>query len=307
MKALVTGCAGFIGSHLSRRLLKEGFSVIGIDSLSEYYSVETKRKNLEPLMGNKDFKFHQADVLGFDFESESPETLFHLAAQPGVRTSWGDDFSIYTRNNVLATQHLLEKATRLGTLKKIVFASSSSVYGQTSAEKVTEDYPTRPFSPYGVTKLAAENLCSAYEANFGLPIVALRFFTVYGPRQRPDMAFSRLINAALTGQSFTLYGDGTQERDFTYIGDIIDGLLLAATSNNARGVFNIGGGHVVSMNEVIHLVEKISKKSINVVQSSAQKGDVTRTSADISKISKLLGYRPHVTIEEGLELQISNF
>lgn len=303
MKALVTGCAGFIGSHLCERLLKQGFFVTGIDSLTEYYSVEAKRRNLELLIGNKNFKFHQADILQFDFENENPELIFHLAAQPGVRSSWGDDFSIYTRNNVLGTQQLLEKATSLNNLKKIVFASSSSVYGQTSAEKVTEDYPTKPFSPYGVTKLAAENLCSAYEANFGLPIVALRFFTVYGPRQRPDMAFSRLISAALKGESFTLFGDGSQERDFTYIDDVIEGLFLAATSNTTRGIFNIGGGHVVSMNEVIRLVEAISQKSITIVKTSTQRGDVKRTSADISKISRVLGYSPHVNIQEGLERQ----
>lgn len=304
MNVLVTGCAGFIGSHLCHRLLQEGFFVTGIDSLIEYYSVTIKRKNLQSLIETKNFKFHQVDVLDFDFENENPEVLFHLAAQPGVRTSWGDDFSIYTRNNVLATQHLLEKAMHLNNLQKFVFASSSSVYGQTSAEKVTEDYPTKPFSPYGVTKLAAENLCSAYEENFGLPMVALRFFTVYGPQQRPDMAFNRLIKAAFSGEPFTLFGDGSQERDFTYIDDIVDGLLLAATSRDASGVFNIGGGHVVSMNDVIQLVEKISKRTINIVKNPEQKGDVKRTSADISKISKRLGYSPQVNIQEGLERQI---
>lgn len=304
MKVLVTGCAGFIGSHLCRRLLQEGFFVTGVDSLSDYYSVAIKRKNLQSLIETKNFKFHQADVLEFDSESEDPEVLFHLAAQPGVRTSWGDDFSIYTRNNVLVTQRLLEKAMRLNNLQKFVFASSSSVYGQTNVEKVTEDHPTNPFSPYGVTKLAAEHLCSAYEANFGLPMAALRFFTVYGPHQRPDMAFNRLINAAFSGEPFTLFGDGSQERDFTYIDDIVDGLLLAATSSNAQGIFNIGGGHVVSMNEVIQIVQKISQKEIRIIRNPEQKGDVKRTSADIAKISKLLGYYPHVNIQEGLERQI---
>jgi UDP-glucose 4-epimerase len=310
MKFLVTGCAGFIGSHLCQRLLKNGYDVIGIDCLTDYYEPQVKLNNLDSLKSNEKFRFVLLDILDINHSRqlvEDADYIVHLAAQPGVRASWGANFDTYLKNNVLATQLLLELARNSKRLRKFVYASSSSVYGQTQAEKVSEEHGTHPHSPYGVTKLAGEHLCSLYEANFGLPTISLRFFTVYGPRQRPDMAFNRLITAALTGGTFSLYGDGTQERDFTFVQDIVDGLMLAALTENATGHFNIGGGHVVSLNEVINLVQQLSGKQINIQKSEPQKGDVRRTSADISKIRSVLGYQPKVQIRDGLRAEVEYF
>ncbi len=306
MKVLVTGCAGFIGSHLCTRLLDQGYEVTGIDCLTDYYEPHVKLRNLDSIPRKRAFKFLQCDLITVDLAPLADESavIFHLAAQPGVRASWGKNFDTYLRNNVMATQRLLECAAACQGLKKFVFASSSSVYGEICQASVNEEHPTRPFSPYGVTKLAAEHLCSLYGQNYGLPVVSLRFFTVYGPGQRPDMAFARLIRAALTGASFTLYGDGTQERDFTYVDDVIEGLVRAAENGHARGVFNIGGGQVVSLNEVISLVQELTGRSVRIERTGEEKGDVRRTSADISKIASALGYRPRRDLQFGLALQI---
>jgi len=305
MFVVVTGCAGFIGSHLTKRLLHEGMEVYGIDAITDYYDPAIKHRNLQMLKQIPGFRFEQADINSVDLKSmiDAADYIYHLAAQPGVRKSWGTSFGVYTRNNILATQKLLESAKESKRLKKFVFASSSSVYGQTNAEKIPEEHPTRPFSPYGVTKLAAEHLCSLYAANYDMPVVSLRFFTVYGPGQRPDMAFSRLIKAALTGGSFTLFGDGTQERDFTYVDDVVEGLVRSMKSD-VCGVFNIGGGHVVSLKEVIGHVERITGSVVKLAYMPKQKGDVRRTSADISRIARALGYAPRVSISEGIRRQV---
>jgi len=279
--------------------------VYGIDAITDYYDPAIKHRNLQMLKQIPGFRFEQADINSVDLKSmiDAADYIYHLAAQPGVRKSWGTSFGVYTRNNILATQKLLESAKESKRLKKFVFASSSSVYGQTNAEKIPEEHPTRPFSPYGVTKLAAEHLCSLYAANYDMPVVSLRFFTVYGPGQRPDMAFSRLIKAALTGGSFTLFGDGTQERDFTYVDDVVEGLVRSMKSD-VCGVFNIGGGHVVSLKEVIGHVERITGSVVKLAYMPKQKGDVRRTSADISRIARALGYAPRVSISEGIRRQV---
>jgi UDP-glucose 4-epimerase len=309
-KILVSGCAGFIGSHLCERLLRADFDVVGVDSLTDYYDPAIKKSHLERLLRNPNFEFRQEDLLRVEtYQSALDDAVmvFHLAAQPGVRGSWGNSFDTYVRNNILATQKLLEAARTSRELVKFVYASSSSVYGQIQTERVTEEYRTQPHSPYGVTKLAAEHLCSLYYANYGLPTISLRFFTVYGPRQRPDMAFHRLVKAALTGQAFPVYGDGTQERDFTFVGDIVEGLVLAALHPTATGVYNIGGGHVVSLNEVIQLIEDMTGSPIKRKQLEAQVGDVKRTGADTGKIQSVLGYRPKTPLRDGLRAEVDYF
>lgn len=306
----MTGCAGFIGSHLCARLLGEGFQVVGIDSLTEYYDPKIKLASLDAIKSHPNFEFIQADLVTMDVEPVAKQVgiIFHLAAQPGVRGSWGTNFDIYLRNNVAATQRLLECVKESNHLIKFVYASSSSVYGQIASIKVNEEHPTHPFSPYGVTKLAAENLCALYDRNYGVPCIALRFFTVYGPRQRPDMAFARLITAAFKGEEFSLYGDGSQERDFTYIEDILTGVILAGSSTETtRGVLNVGGGHVASLNQVITMIEELTGRNIQIVKRPHAKGDLQRTSADISKIGNLLGYTPKYDLYEGVQQQVLCF
>ncbi len=306
MKALVTGCAGFIGSHLCERLLSAGLNVVGIDSLTDYYDLEIKKSNLENLTGSQKFAFVQDDIMTSDLGSalKNVDFVFHLAAQPGVRGSWGDKFSIYVKNNILSTQRLLEAVKDLQGLRKFVYASSSSIYGQISEESVNEEHKTAPYSPYGATKLAGENLCFLYSGNFKVPVVSLRLFTVYGPRQRPDMAFTRLIYAAISGKKFSLFGDGNQERDFTYVLDVVEGMWLAATNPDSAGIFNIGGGHVVSMNEVISIVEKATGSRINIERKHTERGDVRRTGADVSRSKSILAFSPRYDIEEGILRQV---
>ncbi len=302
MKALVTGCAGFIGSHLCEKLVSEKIHVTGVDALTDYYSTEIKKANLKNLTGNPDFSFVQNDLMDADLKTllKDVDFVFHLAAQPGVRGSWGEHFSIYVKNNILATQRLLEAAKSSPGLRKFVYACSSSVYGQIKEESVNEEHRAMPHSPYGATKLAGENLCFLYNANYGTPVVSLRLFTVYGPRQRPDMAFTRLIYAAISGKKFPLFGDGSQERDFTYVLDVVEGMRLAAQNDKATGIFNIGGGHVVSMNQVIRMVEEIVGSKIQIDAKHSELGDVRRTSADISKSKKVLDFTPKHDIEAGL-------
>ena len=297
MKALVTGCAGFIGSHLSERLLKEGYEVIGIDCFTDYYSREIKEKNVRAALNHHNFNFLEKDILEMD-EFPDADYIFHQAAQAGVRASWGKDFEIYTRNNILATQRLLEfyKTKRI---KRFVYASSSSVYGDAELP-MRENSLLKPVSPYGVTKLAAENLCYLYWKNYGVPAISLRYFTVYGPRQRPDMAIHKFVKAILNDEEITVYGDGSQTRDFTYIDDIVEANLLAANSDSAGETFNVGGGSRISVNDLVGKMEQTAGEKARIKYIEKQKGDVADTLADTSKITKLLNWKPEVEIEEGL-------
>jgi UDP-glucose 4-epimerase len=248
--ALVTGVAGFIGSHLAEELLHRGYSVVGIDCFTDYYPREIKETNLANLMVNENFKFIKADLLDVNFKDLNVDYIFHMAAQPGVRASWGKSFQVYVKDNILVTQKLLEDFLD-SEIKKFVFASSSSVYGDVAELPIREDALPKPISPYGVTKLAAENLCHLYWKNYGIPIVSLRYFTVYGPRQRPDMAIHKFVKAMLEDKEIVIYGDGNQTRDFTYISDAVEGTILAAKSNLEGEVFNIGGGSRTSVNQII--------------------------------------------------------
>lgn len=307
MKALVTGAAGFIGSTLSARLLSEGHSVIGIDSFSDYYHEKIKRSNLRKVDHEK-FSLIEEDLNVVDLPTQVGEVdwIFHQAGQPGVRRSWGDEFQVYTQANIQATQRLLEWARTVSGLKKFVYASSSSVYGNAESYPTYEEDRPQPLSPYGVSKLAAEHLCTLYARNFGVPTVSLRYFTVYGPGQRPDMAFTRFVKAAITGGRIDIYGDGEQVRDFTFVEDVVDAnVRAAARSTPAGAVYNVAGGSNVTMNEVLSLISEISGKNLNVNYVEAVAGDVRRTSGNIERISSDLGWRPQIALEEGLRRHFS--
>jgi nucleoside-diphosphate-sugar epimerase len=298
MKILVTGAAGFIGSHLCRALVENKDSVIGVDSFADFYPRWIKEKNIRSLLNHPKFRFLSEDILSLDLghETEGVDVIFHLAAQPGVRTSWGDDFSIYTRNNIDATQRLLETVKNIS-LKKFIYASSSSVYGLSPQLPMTETQTLHPFSPYGVTKLAGEQLCFLYHKNYGIPCVSLRFFTVYGPGQRPDMAFHRFLNIIGEDKEIKIYGDGQQTRDFTYIDDIIRANVSSITNGKPGETYNIGGGAQIKLIEVIPILEKICKKKIKIKSGEGQKGDVRHTFADIQKARDDLKYSPRVPLE----------
>lgn len=305
--AIVTGVAGFIGSHLAERLIKENYKVIGIDCYTDYYSKKIKKNNLKSCFKSKNFIFLEKDIMNLDLESILRKTdyLFHEAAQPGVRNSWGDEFKIYVKNNIMTTQKILESAKKVNHLKKIIMASSSSVYGNQKGTMVEDETLPNSISPYGVTKYAAESLGNTYAKNYNLPVVSLRYFTVYGPRQRPDMAFSRFISAALSNKPIIVYGDGNQTRDFTFVSDIIDANMSCIENNIDSDVINIGGGHIISINKVLNLLSKKIDKPINICFMKKQHGDVEHTNADIKKASKLLKYKPQITVKEGLDYQIA--
>jgi UDP-glucose 4-epimerase len=305
MKALVTGCAGFIGSHLTDGLLADRNEVLGVANLLDNYAGEVKRGNLARARDFEAFRFLALDVSEAELGPlvEDCDVVFHLAAEPGVRSSWGGRFGSYERNNVLATQRLLETLTRWPE-KRVVYASSSSVYGDAERLPTTEEAVPRPFSPYGVTKLAAEHLCSLYHRNFGLATVSLRYFSVYGPRQRPDMAFNRFCRAALAGDSLTVFGDGRQTRDFTFVADVVAATRAAAVSPSAAGgVYNVGGGSRVSMNDVIEIIGRIAGRPLEVRREASQKGDMRATYADTSLARADLGFVPSVTLEQGIEAE----
>ena len=301
MKTLVTGAAGFIGSHLVEKLLGRGDEVIGVDNFLDNYPRRFKEKNLAPFSTHDKFKFVGGDLLSLDLGIlvSGVEVIFHLAGQPGVRSSWGREFNRYTENNIMATQLLLETAKNL-TLAKFVYASTSSVYGDTDDLPMREEGRTRPVSPYGATKLAAEHLCHLYFKAYGVPTVALRFFTVYGPRQRPDMFFHIFMRALLRGEEVPLFDDGGQTRDFTYCGDIVDGILGAAAYPDAGEVFNLGGGSQIALLDAIALTEKISGRQAKLKRFDRQKGDVRHTRARLDQARVKLGYLPKVGLEEGL-------
>lgn len=306
-RCLVTGCAGFIGSHLAERLIQLGHSVVAIDNFSDYYPRSIKEDNLAWLRGQPAFTLVEGDLAEMDLAPwlEGVEWVFHQAAQAGVRSSWGADFAVYTQANVLATQRLLEAAKGSPHLQSFVYASSSSVYGDAERYPTREDFLPQPISPYGVTKLAGEHLCRLYARAFGVPAVSLRYFTVYGPRQRPDMAFHRFIRAMLSDAPLTIYGDGMQTRDFTYVDDIVEANLLAAERGRPGEVYNIGGGSRVTVREVIALLEDIIGRPAKVQFAPAQKGDVLHTAADIRKAARELGYAPRFQLREGLEQEVA--
>ena len=302
MKALVTGVAGFIGSTLAESLTADGAEVVGLDCFTDYYRREIKEHNLRTLGSRPAFRFVEGalQTVALDPLLEGVTHVFHLAAQAGVRGSWGDDFRTYTSHNVDSTQRLLE-ALRKHSVERLVYASSSSVYGDVATIPMREDGFVQPVSPYGVTKLAAEHLCHLYHVNYGVPTVALRYFTVYGPRQRPDMAFHRFARAALTGTPIQLFGDGGQTRDFTYVDDIVSATRAAGDRGRAGRVYNIGGGSRVSMNEVIGTIERITGRTLDVRRQPAEKGDMRDTFADTTAARGDLGFKPSWTLEAGLK------
>ena len=302
MKALVTGCAGFVGSHLTDALLADGHEVLGVDMLLDNYPWGLKLENLAQAREFDTFHFLPLDVSEAELEPLVDEcnVVFHLAAEPGVRSSWGNRFASYERNNVLATQRLLE-AVKPWPEKRVVYASSSSVYGEAERLPTVEETVPRPFSPYGVTKLAGEQLCSLYHGNFGLATVSLRYFSVYGPRQRPDMAFNRFCRAALGGEPLTVFGDGEQTRDFTFVGDVVAATRAAAVAPSAPGrVYNVGGGSRVSVNEALGLIAAFSGRPLDVRYLDSERGDVRDTGAETARARRDLGFRPATSVEDGL-------
>ncbi len=302
MKALVTGAAGFIGSTLANRLLADGHEVVGVDSLTDYYELSIKRRNLA-VIPCRGFTFLQADLNSIDLTSllTNVDWVFHQAGQPGVRMSWGRDFAVYVRENVEVTQRLLEAAKGCPRLQRLVYASSSSVYGNAESYPTAETARPQPISPYGVTKLAAEHLCNLYAANFGVPTVSLRYFTVYGPGQRTDMAFTRFVRAAVLDEVISIYGTGEQLRDFTFVDDVVQANLMAAAGDVAPGsVFNVAGGSNVSINQTLDLLGLISGRKLKIDYQDRVAGDVFRTGGDTDRIGSVLGWRPQVELEHGL-------
>ena len=304
MKALVTGCAGFIGSHLCAALLDKGATVVGVDAFTDYYARAIKERNLEENRLRERFRLAETAIGSADLPAllDGVTHVFHLAAQAGVRKSWGKDFRTYTVNNVEATQLLLEACVGRP-IERFVHASSSSVYGDRAPIPMREDALPQPVSPYGVTKMAAEQLGYLYHVNYGLPVVAMRYFTVYGPRQRPDMAFHRFITAALRDEPISLYGDGEQTRDFTFVSDAVAATVAAGERGVNGRTYNVGGGSRVSMNEVIRIIERVAGRPLTINREGAQKGDMRDTYADTSLARADLGFAPHVSLEEGIRAE----
>jgi len=304
MKALVTGAAGFIGSTLATALTDRGTDVVGIDCFTDYYGRDIKESNLADLRTRPAFRFVEGHLQDADMDAllDGVTHVFHLAAQAGVRGSWGDQFRSYTSYNVDATQRLLE-ALRGREIAKVVYASSSSVYGDVATIPFRESAYLQPLSPYGVTKLAAEHLCHLYYANHAVPTVSLRYFTVYGPRQRPDMGFHRFIRAALLGQPITLFGDGEQTRDFTFVDDIVAATMAAGERGRPGAVYNIGGGSRVTINQALDMVGRITGRTLDIRRLPAEKGDMRDTLADTSRAKADLGFSPSHSLEDGLKAE----
>jgi len=304
MNALVTGVAGFIGSHLSAALLDSGARVTGIDCFTDYYPRPLKEANLATVRDRPGFTFVEAALQETDLKAllAGVTHVFHQAAQAGVRKSWGRDFDVYTRDNIEATQRLLEAMVGLP-IQKYVYASSSSVYGDDVPLPMREDTYLQPLSPYGVSKLAAEHLGHLYWANHGVPAVALRYFTVYGPRQRPDMGFQRFLTAVRDDKPITVYGDGEQTRDFTFVADIVAANMAAAERGRPGSVYNIGGGSRVTLNHVLELIGKVTGKKVAIQREPEQKGDMRHTYADTSAARRDLGFSPKVSLAQGLDEQ----
>jgi nucleoside-diphosphate-sugar epimerase len=302
---LVTGAAGFIGSTLAERLLADGHTVTGVDCFVDYYPRELKEENLACLRTHPNFQFFDTNLAAGDLAPvvAGAEHVFHLAGQAGVRASWGSSFEGYVVNNVLATQRLLESVRGLP-LKKFILASSSSIYGDSQDLPLRETSLPKPISPYGVSKLAAEHLVNSYHVNFGLPSVSLRYFTVYGPRQRPDMGFHRFVRAIAQGEPIQLYGDGEQTREATYVGDIVEANVLAMRASTNGTVVNVGGGERASVNRIIGLLEGLIEREALIEHCERQAGDVQDTEADMHSARELLGYAPSVRLYDGLRRQV---
>jgi UDP-glucuronate 4-epimerase len=300
MRYLVTGVAGFIGSHLCERLLADGHKVLGMDSLTDYYERSRKVDNLRLALESSRFEFLQADLLATDLREalSSVDGVFHLAGQPGVRSSWAD-FDDYLRLNVAATKHLMDAVS----IRRIpvVYASSSSVYGEAIRMPIREDDPTHPVSPYGVTKLAGEHIVSLFGRADDVPVASLRYFTVYGPRQRPDMAFSRFIDAAASGRPILLLGDGEQSRDFTFVADAVDATVRAMGATPGR--YNVGGGSRATVNQVIEMLTGMVGRKPKIRQSPKARGDAMHTWADTTRARAALGWEPRTSLSEGLARQ----
>ena len=301
MKALVTGVAGFIGSHIAEALVARGADVTGVDCFTDYYARAIKERNLQTLRAASNFRFIEGALQSLDPAELLKDVthVYHMAAQAGVRKSWGTDFETYISHNIHSTQRLLE-AAKTKPIHRFVYASSSSVYGDGVPIPMQEETYLQPLSPYGVTKLAAEHLCHLYFANYLVPTVSLRFFTVYGPRQRPDMAFHRFIRAGLAGQPITLYGDGEQTRDFTFVKDIVAANLAAGDRGTPGAVYNVGGGSRVSVNQVLSIIGRLVGRPLDIRREETQKGDMRDTFADTSRARADLGFAPEWTLEAGL-------
>ncbi len=309
-KVLVTGAAGFVGSSLVDRLLDSGtVHVVGVDSFSDYYSRAAKERNLLAARDHANFEFIEADLAVADVASlvDSASFVFHQAGQPGVRASWGSDFGQYLVANIDATQRLLEAAVGSTTLERLIYASSSSVYGAAESYPTSETVLPQPRSPYGVTKLAAEHLCGLYAHGHGVPTVSLRYFTVFGPRQRPDMAFRRFCEAVVAGSRIDIYGDGTQVRDFTYVDDVVEANVLCAEGEvdlRPGSVFNVAGGGQTTIREVLRVLAELAGKDLDVSFSETVVGDVLRTAGDGSRFTLATGWLPKVGLVEGLEREL---
>ncbi len=302
---LVTGAAGFIGSHLAQACLEQDHRVLGVDCFTSYYEPEIKRSNIRHMQDRPGWEFREADLANADLAEllDGIEIVFHLAAQPGVRASWGQTFGAYVDSNVTALQRLLEASRAVG-LERFVFASSSSVYGDAERFPTTEDTPLQPISPYGATKALGEHLCRLYHRSHALPTVMLRYFTVYGPRQRPDMAFNKLITAALRHEEIVIYGDGGQTRDFTFVRDAVQGTIAAAVDGHPGAVYNLGGGARTSMNEVLEMIADLTECKLNIRRVAAQAGDARDTAADTSRARTQLSFSPSRTLYDGLREQV---
>lgn len=301
MNALVTGVAGFIGSHLAGRLLDQGATITGIDCFTDYYPRPIKEANLDTVRSRPGFTFVESTLQDADLAQllDGVTHVFHLAAQAGVRKSWGRDFRVYTVNNIEATQVLLEACVGRP-LERLVYASSSSVYGDAAAIPMREDALPQPVSPYGVTKLAAEQLCTLYAINHGVPATSVRYFTVYGPRQRPDMGFHRFLRAVLAGEPIPVFGDGEQTRDFTFVADAVSATIAASARGVPGRAYNIGGGSRVSLNHVLDLIARITGRPVTIDRGPTQKGDMRDTYADTTLARADLGFAPTVSLADGL-------
>jgi len=308
-KCLVTGCAGFIGSHLCELLLRNNCEVTGIDCFTDYYSPARKEQNLKNFISNKRFKLFRREMSTDKLTDAVQDTdyVFHLAAQPGVRSGWGDDFEVYVRRNIIATHNLLETIKEDNTrVKKVILASSSSIYGDNPVPMREEQLP-KPVSPYGITKVACENLGHLYFKQFGLPVVTLRYFTVYGPGQRPDMAFYKFIDKLLKGKPIVVYGDGSQKRDFTYIDDVVESTLKAAEKGIPGDIYNIGGATEITIRDAVSLLEGIAGRKVRIEFCPSQPGEMRETLADNKRARDILGFTPGTDLRTGLKKELEWF